>query len=191
MPSRRPRHEDLLKLIAERRQAERLAPLIARQEALAGALDALNAYDALDDVRQVRFVRDTCFGPRPYTGIAPSPWVGVLIWKRAPGYFGYKTLTLYGVWARDAEPNPEAAADSPIAIAVGSKAIPYTSDFYDAEAYFKLIRAGFEDYYADDGRPPADLPAAFVYDRAGRLAQRKALIAMLSGILGGGTMTGE
>ncbi|MBL8133253.1 MAG: hypothetical protein JNL42_15435 [Anaerolineae bacterium] len=181
MKSQRPRHEDLLRMIAVRRKAERLAPLIARQEALAAALDALNAVDALDEVRRTRFARDTCFGPKPCYGISPGVWVGVLIWKRAPGYFGYKTLNLYGVWARNAGDAGEGGAakvSAPIEIVVGAKPIPYTSDFYDAEAYFKLIRSGFEDYYSDDGRPPAAAPA-FVVDPAARLAQRELLIAAL------------
>lgn len=176
MSRQKPRHDDLLKMIAVRRKAEALAPLIARQEALAQALDALNAFDALEALRRQRFVANTCFGPRPYYGGTPGAWVGVLIWKRAPGYYGYKTLTLYGVWARDSGDTPDAG----IEIVIGSKPIPYTSDFYVAEAYFKLIRDGFRDYYSDDGRPPASPCSTFVYDPATRLAQREALVTALA-----------
>lgn len=180
----KPRHEDLMRLIAARRKAEALAPLVARQEELAKTLDALNAYDALDVLRRKKFAFNTCFGPKPYYGGKPGAWVGVLIWKRAPGYYGYKTLTLYGAWARDLTGSPE-STEGGIEIAVGSKVIPYTSEFYVAEAYFKLIRDGFEDYYSDDGRPPLTLCATFTYDRANRLEQRQTLAAALAQCVGG------
>ncbi len=174
-----PSRADLLKLIAERQKREALAPLLARQNELARTLDALNAYDALELIRRKRFNVTTCFGPRPLYGLAPSPWVGVLIWQKAPGYYGYKTLTLYGVWARDAAPPPEGDA-KPVEIVIGRKPIPYTSDFYVAEAYFKLIRDGFDAYYADDGRPPAHPDSLLIYDAAKRLEQRTTLVGLLA-----------
>jgi len=171
-----PRRDDLLtqlqRQIAVRARAEAHASIAARQTELAKALDSLNAYDALDTIRRKRFTTTVCFGPRPYMGTAPHPWVGVLIWKKAPGYYGYKTLMLYGAWAIDA---PDAA----IAVVVGSRPIPYTSDFYVAEAYFKLIRESFDDYYSDDASPPDGTPL-FTVDRARRLEQRDLLVTGLA-----------
>lgn len=172
-----------MRMIAARRKAEALAPLVARQEDLAKALDALNAYDALDDLRRKKFAHNTCFGPKPYYGGTPSAWVGVLIWKRSPGYYGYKTLTLYGVWARDLA-GAEDGGIGGIEIVTGSKVIPYTSEFYVAEAYFKLIRDGFDIYYSDDGRPPPHISAAFSFDRANRLELRQTLAAALASSIG-------
>lgn len=180
----KPRHEDLMRLITARRKAEALAPLVARQEDLARALDALNAYDALDELRRKKFAFNTCFGPKPYYGGTPSAWVGVLIWKRAQGYYGYKTLTLYGAWARDLAGSDDASETAGIEIVTGSKVIPYTSEFYVAEAYFKLIRDGFDIYYSDDGRPPLHISASFTFDRANRLEQRQTLATALAQSIG-------
>jgi hypothetical protein len=164
-----------------------------RHTRLAKALDALNAFDALDTVRRKRYNTATCFGPAPFTSpAAPTQvenlprWIGVLIWRRAPGYYGYKTLTLTGVWAVEspAPAESDAAAkadDGPITIIVGERIIPYTSDFYVAEAYFKLIRTTFTDYYSDDGRPAEAAPIC-TFDRARRLDQRTLLVAALGAL---------
>lgn len=195
------RRDDLLNALQKELRARAAiaarAPLAARQERLARALDALNAFDALDGLRRLRWPAGGAFGPRPFVGAAPVPWVGVLLWRRAAGYYGYKTLTLMGAWAVEAaavplaapvaplpaESNPDDSASEPppIALIAGTRTIPYTSDFYVAEAYFKLIRETFTDYYSDDGRP-SDVPPAFIVDPKARLAQRAALLAALSAL---------
>jgi hypothetical protein len=167
--------------IAADRRAQAAAPRIARQQEIARALDGLNAWDALEAVRRRAFPAGMCFGPGLYMGgSAARVWVGVLIWRRAPGYYGYKTLTLYGVWGDSALAiNGE---DVPIAVRVGTRAIPYTSDFYTAEAWFRLMRDRFDDYYADDGHPPEDTPPLLTIDQAERLMQRGLLSAALAAL---------
>ncbi len=144
-------------------------------------LDGLNAWEAIDRCRR-HFPSGTCFGPGIYSGgSGERAWVGVLIWRRAPGYYGYKTLTLYGVWGESRlEP------DASIGIRVGARLIPYTSDFYTAEAWFTLMRERFDDYYDDDGHPPDDAPTVLIADSSERLAQRTALVEALTLLVRGG-----
>lgn len=134
-------------------------------------LDSLNAWDALDRARRqisgsgpIRLA----FGPKPVAG---PDYAGAVIWKRAPGYHGYKILTVVGIWcARTAD-----AAH----ILIGSKRLPYQAPFFDPEAYHKILRRDYLTYYADDGAPPAHsgIRAQTIYDPAQRLALRRWLAA--------------
>lgn len=134
-------------------------------------LDGLNAWDALDQARRraggvgpVRMVN----GPKPVSG---PDYAGAVIWKRAPGYYGYKILTVIGIWCRVSAGEPT--------ILVGSKRLTYQAPFYDPEAYIKLTRRDYLTYYADDGAPPAldGIHASARYDPGERLALRRWLAA--------------
>ena len=136
---------------------------------LSHTLDSLNAWGALEDVQTRKPLRHLCFGPKVFSGALPAPWVGVLIWRRERGYYGYRTLHLLGVWAL-------AEADG-VRVVVGAKTLKYSAPFYDAEAYFALIKRGFETYYKDKGGPPPVASHRFsaLYDPAERLTLREQL----------------
>ncbi|MGL4648429.1 MAG: hypothetical protein ACRC1H_03400, partial [Caldilineaceae bacterium] len=85
--------------MAQIRRSLAEAPLREVQSELAAVLDGVNALGALDALREAGLSKLLSGGPLVVQGSAPAPWVGAVIWQRAPGYFGYKMLTLYGVWA--------------------------------------------------------------------------------------------
>lgn len=175
MPTRRP--SSILAQIAEIRQARATAPLRAAQNDLAVILDKLNALGALDEVRRARFSPSLSAGPKAVSGLMPVPWVGVVVWARPAGYYGYKTLTLLGVWA---------VAETPPRLIVGAKRLAYAAPFFDAEAYHKLFRKGFETYYGDNvATPPEDNPVSFEYIEAERLKLRDMLTAALADMVRG------
>lgn len=155
-------------------QEKKRAPLRALQKSLATTLDGLNALDALAQLREKHFSPLLCHGAIARDGLTPQTWVGVMIWHRPSGYLGYKTLTVIGVWAMlDQEGKHQ--------IIVGKKYLPFASPFYDAEAYFKLIRRGFDLYYNDDGSPPppSGRITEFRYEPAKRLELRETLAQAL------------
>jgi hypothetical protein len=134
-------------------------------------LDGLNAWDALDRARRqvsgsgpIRLA----FGPKPVAG---PDYAGAVIWKRAPGYFGYKILTVIGIWCTR-------TADA-AHILIGSKQLPYQAPFFDPEAYYAILRRDYRTYYADDGAPPVGggILAQTTYDPAQRLMLRRWLAA--------------
>jgi hypothetical protein len=169
MTARRP---SVLAQIAQIRQARAEAPLRAAQDELAVILDKLNAFGALDDVRQARFGKLLSAGPKAASGLTPAPWVGVVAWARPAGYYGYKTLTMLGVWAVAAEQTN---------LIIGVKRLPYTAPFFDAEAYHKLFKKGFETYYGEHAAtPPDDSAIAFPYNEAQRLQLRETLASALA-----------
>jgi hypothetical protein len=175
MPARRP--TSILAQIAEIRQTRADAPLRAAQNDLAVILDKLNALGTLDDIRRARFSPALSAGPKAVSGLTPAPWVGVVAWARPAGYFGYKTLTLMGVWA---------VAETPIRVIVGAKRLAYAAPFFDAEAYHKLFKKGFETYYGDNvATPPEDSPTSFPYDDAQRLQLRETLATALAEVARG------
>jgi len=141
------------------------------QAELGRVLDDLDAWTAVENAlaRQPRLI---AWGPKTIRGDQPVPWVGVVMWRRASGYTGYKTLILSGVWA---------IQDTPPHIALGQRRLPYAVAFYEAEAYHKLMRKDFTIYYRDDGGPPAapsrryDMP----YVPEARLAMRDAIRGIL------------
>lgn len=155
--------------LIRREKAE--APKRAAQDELARILDGLNVWDALDELRTKRFSPNLCYGPKAIGGLAPVPYVGVVLWHRPAGYYGYKSLSLLGVWARQEGEYP--------AILVGVKRLPYTAPFYDAEAYHKLIRRSYDLYYQNDGAPPADA-LAISYQPDLRLSLRETIAAELA-----------
>ncbi|MCC6614869.1 MAG: hypothetical protein IT320_15415 [Anaerolineae bacterium] len=126
-------------------QQVRLLRAQPAQAELARILDDLDAWRAVETALagQPRLI---AWGPKIMRGDRPVPWVSVVMWRRASGYSGYKTLTLSGVWA---------VQDTPPRIVVGQRRLPYAAPFYEAEAYHKLMRKEFTIYYRDDGAPPS------------------------------------
>ncbi|MBE2269258.1 MAG: hypothetical protein IAE80_13580 [Anaerolinea sp.] len=167
---KRARKQTILEQIAEiRGRGERL-----RVDEMARILDGLNVMEALDTLRRTRFSPNLSWGARAFSGITPSAWVGVLIWDRPAGYFGYKTLRIIGVWA--------VAEGDRTNIIVGTKLLPFTAPFYEAEAYHKLIRDGFDLYYSDNGAPPDPARRVFTapYAPDERLTLRQIIPAQLA-----------
>jgi len=160
----------LAQLAAYHREKQ-LAPMRDAQKALARALDDLNAMGVLEEMRVKRFSANLCGGPAARDGLMPEPWVGALIWHRPAGYFGYKTLTLLGIWAIQRENVP--------LIMLGVRRLAFAAPFYDAEAYVKLIRGAFDLYYDDKGNPPPTPALTFAYDAAKRLEQREVVAKTL------------
>jgi hypothetical protein len=163
-------HTSILAQIAQIRREKADAPKRAAQEELARILDGLNVWGALEKLRQKRFSPNLCYGPKAVGGLEPVPFVGVVLWHRAAGYYGYKTLTLLGVWARE---------ESTVPILIGVKRLPYAAPFFDAEAYHKLIRRGYDLYYQDDGTPPPDA-AVIPYKPELRLSLRETIASELA-----------
>ena len=132
-----------------------------------GVLDALNAFDALDDLRANQ---RRCHGPKVVRG---RGWMGAVIWCQKPGYSTRPALALLGIWA---------LGEEDISVIVGTKTLHYSAPVYTAEAYHRLIRAGFETYYDDDGGPPPETGRLFSarYDPAARLALREQIAAILA-----------
>lgn len=154
--------DDLLNEIIARRRAKQLEP---QQDVLARVLDDLNAMDTLDALRR----RDKLtYGPKAIS----TESMAVVVWRRASGYYGYKTLTLIGVWAVLRDDHPY--------VVVGKKLLPFAQPFYEADAYHKLIRKGYDIYYKDDGSPPAKPSFSVRYDREQRLELRETLARELA-----------
>lgn len=164
---KRARKKTILEQISEIRGRAQLTEL-------ARILDGVNALDALDALRRQRFSPNLSWGAKAFSGTMPGAWVGALIWHRPAGYFGYKTLTVIGVWAL--------AGEGGTILTVGTKLLPFTAPFYEAEAYHKLIRDGFDLYYSDRGAPPDESRRVFTtpYDPAQRLTLRDALPSYLA-----------
>jgi hypothetical protein len=169
--SRYSRQTTVLEQVALIRRAKVEAPKRAAQEELARILDGLNVWGALDDLRAKRFSPNLCSGPKALGGLEPVPYVGVVIWHRPAGYYGYKTLTVLGVWARVESGLP--------AILIGTKRLAFSAPFYDAEAYHKLIRRSYDLYYHEDGAPPAD-GLVIPYHHDDRLPLRERVAAELA-----------
>jgi hypothetical protein len=165
------RPSSILTQIAQIRREKAEAPKRAAQDELARILDGLNVWGILEALRAKRFSPNLCYGPKVIGGLTPVPYVGVVLWHRPAGYYGYKTLTLLGVWARYEGDNP--------ALLVGVKRLSYSAPFYDAEAYHKLIRRSYDLYYQDDGAPPADA-TVFPYQPEQRLSLRDTIATELA-----------
>jgi len=152
--------DDLLNEIIQRRKANQLSQ---QTDPLAQILDDLNAMDMLDGMRR----RSTlCYGPKAIKSALPS--MGVVIWQRPAGYYGYKTLSLIGVWV---SLRAEGETKRPI-LAVGKKLLKFSAPFYDADAYHKLIRNNYDLYYQDDNKPPVQPSYSVPYDSEQRLDLR-------------------
>ncbi|MDZ4766348.1 MAG: hypothetical protein SGI73_17540 [Chloroflexota bacterium] len=142
----------------------------------ARALDALNAFDALNEIGRAHWSPRLCGGARIYGGDMPRAWAGVVMWARPSGYLGYKVLTVVGVWARTA--SNDTATDA-VDILIGAKRLAFARPFFDPEPYHHLFARDYTLYYNDDGSPPADPHYQAAYDPAVRLAQRDAVTAAL------------
>jgi hypothetical protein len=160
------RNDDLLNEIIQRRRANQIA---AQTDPLARILDDLNIMDTLEAVRKRAKLT---YGPKIITSALPSK--GVVIWRRAPGYHGYKTLTLLGVWA-------SLSGETPM-IAIGRKQLSFSAPFYDADAYHKLIKGNYDLYYKDDNRPPAQPVFSVPYAAEQRLMLRDAIATELANL---------
>lgn len=165
------RPTSVLAQIAQIRREKAEAPKRAAQDELARILDGLNVWGTLEDLRMKRFSPNLCYGPKAIGGLQPEPFVGVVLWHRSTGYYGYKVLTLLGVWARGEKDNT--------VILIGTRRLPYTVDFYEAEAYHKLIRRDYDLYYKDDSTPPSDA-LAIPYSTELRLTLRETIAAELA-----------
>ena len=176
-PRARPSHRSIAAQVAQIRRARDEAPLHATQAELAAILDGLNALGELDKLREAGLSRLLSGGPMAVQGSQPEPWVGAVIWQRAPGYFGYRTLTLYGMWALRHGPETR--------LRTGVRRLAYALDFFEADAYHKRIRREFALYYADEGAPPAEDAAAWTatYTPDNRLALRAEAAEALTRLL--------
>jgi len=133
---------------------------------LADALDGLNAFGFLDDLKTRWRGSSVCYGPKARQG---SGWAGVMVWFRQSGYYGYKTLTLFGIWA---------VLDSgQTQIIIGTKTLDFAAPVYNAESYQYQIKRGFKVYYGDDGSPPSTHARFYQthYDPTQRLSLRRAI----------------
>lgn len=146
-----------MRRIAQRRQA----PV---QDSLSRALDALNAVGILEDLLALPLPGILCYGPRVCRG---ENWLGSLIWHRPHDYYGYKTLTLVGIWAQ-----PKGDFTD---ILLGQRRLAFAVPGYNPESYHKIIRTRFDIYYNDDGRPPSEALYTMRYDSNARLDQRARL----------------
>jgi len=141
------RYQQIMRQIAERKAQEALAPARAKQTDLARVLDGLDVFGKLDKLQEALPVTPRLNGPKSFEGLKPVTWVGVVAWRRGPGYFGYRMLQLVGVWA------VQDTAGPPL-IVVGTKRLRYIAPTYEAEAYHKLLRKTFAPYYDGDASPP-------------------------------------
>ncbi len=138
-----------MRQIAERRAEEALAPARARQTDLERILDGLDALGKLENIAMSGVMTPRANGPKTFSGLKPLTWVGVALWRRGPGYYGYRVLQLVGVWAVQ-------DTNGPPLIVVGTKRLRYIAPTYEAEAYHKLLRKTFEPYYDGDAGPPPE-----------------------------------
>lgn len=139
------RYEDILKRIANRK------PFGQHQDEDKPAspydliIDSLNSYDILDKLAQRPYSNLIVHGPK---ALRYKTWSGVVIWYRPKGYHGYKTLSLFGVWASQ--------VGSDIQLTIGIRELPYRAAVYSAEGYFATIQKDFKLFYEDRGNPPTD-----------------------------------
>lgn len=143
------RYQEIMRRMAERRAEEALAPARAKQTDLGHVLDGLDVWGKLEKLARTGAMMPRLNGPKAFEGFKPATWVGVLAWRRGPGYFGYRILQLIGVWAIQDAPGP------PLIVA-GSKRLRYNAPTYEAEAYHKLLRKTFAPYYDGDASPPPE-----------------------------------
>ncbi|MEM6280961.1 MAG: hypothetical protein AAF787_02105 [Chloroflexota bacterium] len=160
-------HHIMQQLAQRKRQA-------AQQTALSPLADIVNGLDVQTAVeRAIRQVPAGFYasGPKTIKTRRASPAaIGVVMWMKAGGFYGYRTLIVAGVWAQ--------AADTVTQIIIGRKTLMYSAATYNPESYHKLIRKGYSAYYTDDNTPPAD-GVQFDYVAEQRLALRKRLAAEL------------
>jgi len=160
------RYNEILKKIAARK------PFGAESQSAQGSpldliLDYLNAYDTLDALAQGTYSTILCYGPQVMRG---DSWVGVLIWSHAKSYYGYRTLSLLGIWTQQIETD--------LQVVLGLRDLPYKAPVFSAEAYHSLIRRGFKTFYEDNGHPPQASDYVLyqvIYEQKNRLLMREAI----------------
>lgn len=148
----------LLQQVQQTLRQRQVAPV---HRELAAVLDGLDAWGVLEATRDRAPKGIIMFGPRV---VRRGDCVGVVVWQRAPGFYGYRTLTLFGVWALQAGN-----------ICIGTKQLTYSAATYNPESYHKLIRKDYKTYYRDDNAPPATPVWSARYVPAERLALRRQL----------------
>ncbi|MFN8376851.1 MAG: hypothetical protein U0694_28760 [Anaerolineae bacterium] len=161
------RYQEILRRIEAQKRAKESG---AQRVTLSAALDSLNALGMLDDVRITDRPGWVCWGPLAFEG---KDWLAALVWCKPATYHGYRQLTVLGIWAQ--------FADTAIDITLATKTLAFTAPFYEAEAYHKLMRGGFDTYYNDKGAPPEESGWLYHsrYDADKRLEMRAALKAAL------------
>jgi hypothetical protein len=169
------RYQQIMRQIAERRAEKALEPAREKQNDLGTVLDGLDVLGKLEMIAAAGVMMPRANGPKTFSGFKPHTWVGVALWRRGGGYYGYRILQIVGVWAVQDAPGP------PL-IVVGTKRLRYIAPTYEAEAYHKLLRKTFEPYYDGDASPPPDatrlLSARYGSER--RLELRDAVQRLLS-----------
>ncbi len=148
----------LLRQVQATLRQREVAP-IHRQ--LAEILDGLDTWGMLEAACDRAPKSARLFGPQV---VRRGDAVAVVVWHKAPGFHGYRTLTLFGVWA---------LADG--RLLVGTKQLAYSAATYNLESYHKLIRKGYKTYYKDDNTPPSAPVWAVTYAAEQRLTLRRQL----------------
>lgn len=137
------RYNDILKRIAQRKPFGQPEADKKPTSAYDLILDSLNAYDTIDRLAHRAYKTHIVHGAviRRY-----KTWSGVMLWYRPTGYHGYKTLSVFGVWAHQ--------IGTDLTLSIGIRQLPYRMAFYNAEGYFKTIQKDFKLFYEDSGTPP-------------------------------------
>jgi hypothetical protein len=165
------RYEDILQNIRCRRPFGSAKPEGNPRPLHDHALDLLNAFDALAQVKELQFRNILCYGLKALRGQA---WSGALIWYHRKGYHGYQALRLLGVWAH--------YQNAELTLSIGIRQLTYRAPVYDPGVYRVAIQNTFRFYYDDDGHPPGDddrLLFRAPFDVKKRLAQRQTLVDIL------------
>ena len=167
---RQQRYDEIMRRIQNRADAD--SPLTTNiPRKLEHILDDLNALDELERLARKRSLPMIMHGTKSIKGTAD--WVGVVNWYRSKGYYGYKTLTLLGIWL--------SKHDHVLTLTIGEKTLTYAKSVYNAESYHKLIRKGWRTYYDDNGAPPPDtLLHSMAYTPDERLQTRKVIQQVLN-----------
>jgi hypothetical protein len=161
------RRQEIMRQLAHRQHQRKHAPQRAQQNDLAQIINDVDAWGKLEQLTGARALKRRCFGPQAARGFEPTPWVGVVIWCKGQGYYGFKELTLLGIWALPAHQT--------VRLIMGEKILPYAAPTYEAGAYHKIIQRHFDLYYQDDGHPPETPIFSVDYDSAQRLQIRAQL----------------
>lgn len=163
------RYEEILRRLQDRKTREAAVP---QQDALATALDSLDALGALEQIKKRRPPALRVYGPKAFNGLLPTVWSGVCVWYKPKGHFHYETLGILGVWLLRSS-RSEGMAE----VRVGTKTLPFSAPVFNPESYYHHIRRKFDLFYTGDASPPeaAHCLWAAPYAPEERLSQRAAL----------------
>lgn len=169
------RYEEILRRIASRKQPppQSIDPLVR-------ILNSLNVIEPLETLTRRRKLPILCYGPA--TKRQPDA-VRVVVWYLPKGSMqSYKTLYLFGIWARGQAPEVD--------LTIGTRQLAYQAPVYTAEAFWKLIKRDYATYYHDDGQPPVDaILYQTTYNEEQRLAIRQQIAEVIQAWQDG--LTGE